>query len=51
MAKTKKEDLIIARVTVFLRGKTKKMFFEEINRTGIKECHLAREIIKKYYLK
>lgn len=44
-----KSELVVARITCFLTGTTKKHFFEEIKRTGVKECHLAREIITQYY--
>lgn len=47
--KKSKSDLPVARVTCFLSGSLKKQFFDDIQKTGQKECHLAREIIKKYY--
>lgn len=47
--RTDKEKLPLARVTVFLKGPTKKAFFEELERTGNKESKLGKEIIEKYY--
>ncbi len=45
-----KKEMHRARVTTFLKGKTKRLFFEEMERTNIKEAKLANEIITKYYL-
>ena len=45
----KKQSLHKARVTTFLKGKTKNLFFEEIKRTGYAEWELANYIIEKHY--
>ena len=44
-----KKQSFKARVTVDLQGETKRKFFEEVERTGIKESKLAREIISQHY--
>jgi hypothetical protein len=48
--KQNKENLPIARVTTFIKGLTKKKFFEDIKRQGTTESKLAEEIITKHYL-
>lgn len=47
--KSKKSQLVVTKVTTYLTGSVKNKFFEEIERTGALECHLAREIITLYY--
>lgn len=47
--KKNKEEGSIARVTTFLKGKTKNRFFSDVENLKTKECHLAKEIIEKYY--
>ena len=49
--KKDKKNEPLARVTAFLKGQTKKEFFEELERTGNKESKLAKEIIEKHYKK
>lgn len=48
-ARNNKKEMIVARVTVQLTGTAKKSFFEEVERTGIAEAKLARQIISDYY--
>ena len=47
--RTDKKDLPLARVTVFLKGETKKKFFNEVERTEHREGTLAKEIIERHY--
>jgi hypothetical protein len=48
--KQNKKDLPIARVTTHIKGRTKKLFFEEVEKQGTTEGRLANEIITKYYI-
>jgi hypothetical protein len=48
--RTDKKESPVARVTTFLKGKTKRKFFESMEKTGQTEGSLARDIITKYYL-
>ena len=54
MANPKKVEnkitLSSARVTTYLKGKTKRLFFEQLQNTNNTESKLANEIITKYYL-
>tara|TARA_Y100000310_G_C20591322_1_gene768172 strand:+ start:813 stop:977 length:165 start_codon:yes stop_codon:yes gene_type:complete len=48
--RTDKKEQTLARVTIFLKGISKRKFFEELERTGRTESSLGKEIITKYYL-
>lgn len=47
--RTDKKELPLARVTVFLKGETKRDFFNQIERTNDKEGRLGREIIENHF--
>jgi hypothetical protein len=49
MTPQQKRESAKARVTVDLKGNTKAKFFDEVIKTGIKECDLARKIITSHY--
>jgi hypothetical protein len=48
--KENKKNLPIARVTTHIKGMTKKLFFEDVERQGTTEGKLANEIITKFYI-
>ena len=47
--KPDKLNASVAKVYTTLKGKVKKCFFEDVEKQGTKESHLAREIIYKHY--
>lgn len=44
-----KQQHYTAKITTYVRSKTKDLFLEDCRRKGVRQAVLARDIIEKYY--